>query len=176
MRRNTIGLTLAALAAAGVVGVAGAAVADAADDSASTSTASPSAAPSAGALPGGGEDGADRLPDGRAGGPGGGTQDEVVTGDEAQRVVDAVEAQDSSVTVDTVRKDPDGSYDALGTRDGRPVFYEVSADLTTVTERQGGRGGPGRGCDGDDSAAADGSGGATSNSSSRTSADAASSV
>ena len=41
-----------------------------------------------------------------------------------------------------MQKDPDGSYDALGTTDGSPVAYDVSADLGTVTERTGG-GGPG---------------------------------
>ena len=130
MRRNTIGLTVAALAAAGVVGVAGAAIASAADDSTSTSTPSTSSD----ALPGGGADGTDqRTP--------GGSQDEAVTGEEAQKVIDAVEAQDPSVTIDTVRKDPDGSYDALGTKDGSPVFYDVSADLATITEHTAGPGG-----------------------------------
>ena len=37
-----------------------------------------------------------------------------VTGDEAQKVIDAVKAKDSSATIDTVLG-PDGSYDALGT-------------------------------------------------------------
>jgi hypothetical protein len=130
MRRNTIGLTAAALAAAGVVGVTGAAIASAADDSTSTSTPSTSSD----ARPGGGEG------DTNQGMPGG-SQDEAVTGDEAQGVADAVEAQDPGVTIDTVRKDPDGSYDALGTKDGSPVFYDVSADLATVTEHTGGPGG-----------------------------------
>ncbi len=140
MRRNTIGLTVAALTAAGVVGVAGAAIARAADDTTSTSTSSPSS--STDSLPGGGEGSDDRqMPDGERG-PGG-SQDEAVTGDEAQAVIDAVEAQDSSATIDTVRKDPDGSYDALGTKDGQPVMYDVSADLKTITEHTGGPGGHG---------------------------------
>jgi hypothetical protein len=33
-----------------------------------------------------------------------------------------------------VRKDADGSYDVLGTKDGANVFYEVSADLNTITQ------------------------------------------
>ena len=138
MRRNTIGLTAAALAAAGAVAVAGAAVASAADDSAST--ASPSATASATQ----GSHG--------TGGPGGASQDTAVTGAEADKVIAAVTAKDSAATIDTVRKDPDGSYDALGTKDGSPVFYDVSADLATVTEHTGGPGGmppgmPGRASD-----------------------------
>ncbi|WP_205859582.1 hypothetical protein, partial [Phycicoccus flavus] len=62
---------------------------------------------------------------------------------EAEKVVAAVEAQDPTATIDTVRKDPDGSYDALGTKDGSPVRYDVSADLKTVTEHTGGPGGKG---------------------------------
>lgn len=77
---------------------------------------------------------------GGPGGPGGQSQDTPVTGDEAQKVKDAVKAKDSSVTVSEVRKDPDGSYDALGTTsDGSKVMYDVSADLKTVTQGGGGR-------------------------------------
>jgi hypothetical protein len=57
-----------------------------------------------------------------------------VTGDEAAKVTAAVTAKDSAVTVTEVRKDPDGSYDALGTKAGAPVFFDVSADLATITE------------------------------------------
>ena len=42
-----------------------------------------------------------------------------------------------------MRKDPDGSYDALGTKAGAPVFFDVSADLKTVTAATRGPGGPG---------------------------------
>ena len=128
MRRNTIGLTAAALVAAGVVGVSGAAIAAAADDTAATpttSTTSPTAPPGGGSA--------------RAGG----SQDTAVTGSEADKVIAAVKAKDSSATITTVRKDPDGSYDALGTKGGSPVFFEVSADLKTVTARTGGPGGHG---------------------------------
>jgi hypothetical protein len=66
-----------------------------------------------------------------------------VTGSEADKVKSAVTAAHSGVTITSVRKDPDGSYDALGTdASGKPVFYDVSADLTTVTAG-GGHGGPG---------------------------------
>ena len=36
--------------------------------------------------------------------------------------------------MESVRKDPDGSYDVLGTKDGSPVMFDVSADLKTITE------------------------------------------
>lgn len=69
------------------------------------------------------------------GGPGGkSSQDKVITGTVADQVKAAVKAKESSVTIDTVRQDPDGSYDALGTKsDGTKVFYDVSKDLKTVT-------------------------------------------
>ncbi len=53
-----------------------------------------------------------------------------MTGDEATKVSAAVTAKDSAVTVTVVRKDADGSYDVVGTKDGTRVFYEVSADLS----------------------------------------------
>jgi hypothetical protein len=75
----------------------------------------------------------------RGGGPGrggGGGQDTAVTGSAADNVISAVKAKHSGVTIATVRKDPDGSYDALGTdASGNPVFYDVSADLKTVSSR-----------------------------------------
>jgi hypothetical protein len=164
LRRNTIGLTVAALAAAGAVGVAGAAIASAADDSTPTSTFSTSS--STDSLPRGGEGSTERqVPDGK-GGPGA-SQDEAVTGDEAQEVADAVQAQDSSVTIETVRKDPDGSYVALGTKDGQPVFFDVSADLETISENAGGPGGGhagGRGGPNGDAPEATGDGGSTTSS------------
>jgi hypothetical protein len=49
-------------------------------------------------------------------------------------VTAAMKAKDSSVTVTSVRKDPDGSYDVLGTKAGANVMYDVSTDLTTVTQ------------------------------------------
>jgi len=47
---------------------------------------------------------------GGKGGPGGASQDTPVTGDEATKVSAAVTAKDSTVTVASVRKDPDGSF------------------------------------------------------------------
>jgi len=66
-----------------------------------------------------------------------------VTGSEKTKVTDAVKAKDSSVTVQSVRKDPDGSYDVFGTRNGSPVMLEVSKDLKTITENSGPGGGHG---------------------------------
>lgn len=105
---------------------------------------------------------------GRGGGMGG-SQDTPVTGAEATKVGDAVQAKDSAVTVESVRKDPDGSYDVLGTKDGQPVFFDVSADLSTVTPnaggpgRMGGHGGPegGRAPSGSDANGSAGNGSAS---------------
>ena len=73
-----------------------------------------------------------------------------VTGTEAQKVKDAVKDEDAGTTITVVQKDPDGSYDALGTdASGNPIAYDVSADLKTVTVRPApgpdgrGPGGPG---------------------------------
>lgn len=66
-----------------------------------------------------------------------------VTGEEATKVAAAVTAKDSAVTVEKVMKDEDGSYHALGTKNGSRVHYQVSADLATVTETADR--GPGRG-------------------------------
>ena len=74
-------------------------------------------------------------------GPGGGhgpdgKQGTEVTGDEAQKVINAVQAKDSSVTIDKVMKSQDGSYDALGKKaDGGMTMFSVSADLGTITAR-----------------------------------------
>ena len=79
--------------------------------------------------------------------PAGASQDTAVTGSEADKVIAAVRAKDSAVSITAVRKDPDGSYDAIGTKAGAPVFFDVSADLKTVIAATGGpgghRGGPG---------------------------------
>jgi hypothetical protein len=66
-----------------------------------------------------------------------------VTGAELTRVTAAVKANDSAVTVTSVQKDPDGSYDVFGTKAGATVRLEASADLKTVTVStgRGGRGG-----------------------------------
>ena len=80
---------------------------------------------------------------GGKGGGMGGHADTVVTGDEAQKVIDAVKAKDSAATITTVQKDEDGSYDAVGTKDGAPIRFDVTADLKTITEHAGGPGGKG---------------------------------
>lgn len=117
-----IGVTLAGVTTAGILTFAGPAFAE--------NTASPSPAASASS------DGTQpTTPQGHKGG--GGSQDTPVTGDEAQKVIDAVKAKDSAATIDTVRKDPDGTYDALGTKNGTPVMYDVSTDLHTITENAG---------------------------------------
>src|SRR4051812_45024507 len=67
-------------------------------------------------------------------GHGGGSNDTAVTGDELSKVTAAVKAKDSTITVTSVRKDPDGSYDVLGTKAGANVMYDVSADLATFTQ------------------------------------------
>jgi hypothetical protein len=73
-----------------------------------------------------------------------------VTGSELTKVTAAVKAKDSAVTVTSVRKDADGSYDVFGTKAGAPVMLDVSKDLKTITTRTGGPGGPGgHGPDGD---------------------------
>jgi hypothetical protein len=74
---------------------------------------------------------------------GGGSADTAVTGDELAKVTAAVKAKDASITVTSVRKDPDGSYDVFGTKDGAEVMYDVSADLATFTQNAGHGGGPG---------------------------------
>jgi hypothetical protein len=71
----------------------------------------------------------------------GGSADTPVTGTEAAKVTAAVKAKDSSVTVSSVRKDPDGSYDVLGTKSGSQVMFDVSADLKTISQNTFG-GGP----------------------------------
>ena len=74
----------------------------------------------------------------------GGTHTDV-TGDEAQKVIDAVKAKDSTVTIDKVQKDEDGSYDATGTKaDGTAVPLRRECRPRHVTEGQGGHGGKGR--------------------------------
>src|SRR5688572_22588095 len=113
----------AAVIAAGALIGTGAALSGAA-----TGTATPS--PSASTSPSAGQ------PGGHAHTP--------VTGDELAKVTAAVKAKDSAVTVTTVQKDPDGSYDVDGTKAAAPVRLDVSADLTTITASTGGgRGGSG---------------------------------
>ncbi len=74
------------------------------------------------------------------GGPGGprGCAGTPVTGAELGKVKAAVEAKRPGVSVLHVRKDPDGSYDVMGTKNGALVMLQVSKDLSTVSERTGG--------------------------------------
>ncbi len=68
-----------------------------------------------------------------------------VTGAELAKVTAAVKAEDSAVSVSSVRKDEDGSYDVMGTKAGADVFLDVSKDLATITTHTGGHGGRGGG-------------------------------
>ena len=143
------------VASAALVG-GGVAIASASSDDTSGTTV-----PSAGAT--------DKSSYGAREGRGGGVHTEV-TGAEKTKVVDAVQAAHDGVTITDVRQDADGSYDALGTQeDGTPVKYDVSADLTTITEHtpgdhrdHRGHGGPG----GEDRRGQDGATGAPSESTS----------
>jgi hypothetical protein len=69
---------------------------------------------------------------------GGGNNDTPVTGTALAQVTAAVKAKDSSVTVTSVRMDPDGSYDVFGTKAGATVMLEVSKDLKTITTNTAG--------------------------------------
>jgi len=131
------GLAVAGLATAGAVALGTNAFAD--------PTATPTAAPTTSTTAQPGQNKAKGAQDGTQRGPKGQSADTAVTGDEAKKVMDAVVAKNAGVTISEVRKDPDGSYDALGTKaDGTTkVFYDVSADLGTITENAGGQGGPG---------------------------------
>jgi hypothetical protein len=132
MRTKKFGLAAASTAAVAALLIGGATLANAADNPTPTTSATTS---SAAAVPGDAATG--------KGGPQGASQDTPVTGDEATKVSAAVTAKDSTVTVESVRKDPDGSYDVLGTKAGAKVMFDVSADLATITENAGGPGGKG---------------------------------
>jgi len=134
MNIKKLGIGAASLAAVGALVLGGATFASAADNPTPTTQSSAGATSSPDAT-------------GKAG-QSGGSQDTPVTGEEATKVSAAVTAKDSAVTVESVRKDPDGSYDVLGTKAGARVMFDVSADLATVTENaggpgMGGKGGPG---------------------------------
>ncbi len=75
--------------------------------------------------------------DGGPGGPGG-CADTPVNGAELNKVKAAVAAKQPGVSVQHVRKDPDGSFDVMGTKSGALGMLRVSKDLSTVTERTGG--------------------------------------
>ena len=102
-----------------------------------SNAASPSSAPSAAV----GYAANTEAPDGSAN-P---NNDTPVTGTELANVKAAVKAKDSAVTVTSVRKDPDGSYDVFGTKAGANVRLEVSKDLKTITVDTDNHGGGPRG-------------------------------
>ena len=127
MNIKKLGIGAASLAAVGALVLGGATFASAAD------TPSPTTKSSAGATNSADVNGTGKDARGQ-----GGSQDTPVTGDEAAKV-------SAAVTVESVRKDQDGSYDVLGTKAGARVMFDVSADLATITENAGGPGGGGRG-------------------------------
>ena len=143
MSPKKFGLAAAAIAAAGAVALGGSALANAAGSTGTNVSGYAATAPtSSGSADSSGQDGTGQNGTDAGGrGPAAHAHTEV-TGDEAAKVSAAVTAKDAGVTVAKVLKDPDGSYDVLGTKDGQPVHFEVSADLATVTE---GRGPGGRG-------------------------------
>ncbi|GAA1241958.1 hypothetical protein [Oryzihumus leptocrescens] len=129
--RNTKLIT----AASGILAAAGLVAGGAALANASTPASVPAAT---------GYYSATNGPQGGGPGQGRGSNDTPVTGSELTSVKDAVKAKDSAVTVTSVRKDPDGSYDVFGTTSGSPVMLQVSKDLKTITTGPaGGHGGPG---------------------------------
>ena len=137
MSDNNRILTAGAVVAAGLMIAGGAAAAQAA-------TSTTPAATGYGAQPGYGvQPGYGAQPGYGDGRRHGGHDHTTVTGDEAAKVRAAVKAKDATLTVEQVRKDPDGSYDAMGTKAGQHVMVEVSKDLATVEVRTGGPGGHG---------------------------------
>ena len=142
MNVKKISLAAASVAAVAALAVGGSAIANAADNPAPTTSTTQGSADTA---PQGqqGQQGRGQGKGQRAQGATGqqASPDTPVTGDEAAKVTAAVTAKDSAVTVTEVRKDPDGTYDVLGTKAGAPVMFDVSADLATVTEAAG-KGGP----------------------------------
>jgi hypothetical protein len=131
MSKNTVVTAVCGVVAAAGLVATGAALANASSRSATPAVGSYSAAP-----------GAESSPQTRGG------QHTAVTGTELDKVKAAVKRKDSSVTVTSVRKDADGSYDVFGTKAGAPVRLEVSKDLATITTEagrgdHGGHGGPG---------------------------------
>lgn len=145
--RNTIVTSAAGLVAAGVLAVTGASLANATTDSPAdtgiTSTASASPSPDTST----GDTDANPSTGSAECGPGGrGHAHTEVTGADRTAVVEAVKAKDSGITVAQVLRDPDGSYDVLGSKaDGSRVMVEVSKDLSSVQVRTGPPGGMGKG-------------------------------
>ncbi len=132
LRKLGIGAAIVTASAAIVVG--GSALANAAARSAGVPGAAGYGVPGYG-TPGNGAPGYGAPGYGGGHGRGsGGSADTPVTGAELTKVTNAMKAKDSAVTVTSVRKDPDGSYDVLGTKAGTQVMFEVSKDLKTITQ------------------------------------------
>lgn len=123
------------LGAASVVAVSGAALA-------ASQTPAPSATSVASATSGQGQQGGLGLGGHGVRGP---HQHSAASAAETAAVKNAVKAKDSSVTVTTVEKDADGSFDARGTKAGKPVHVDVSKDYQSVQVRTGFGGGHGHG-------------------------------
>lgn len=156
MASNKIGKGAVIASAAGLLMAGGGAIAYAASgdtsSASSSSTKTSSGLPSLSSGQGGstapGQNGMGQNGMGQGDGDhgmGGGHGHTPVTGDELTKVKAAITAKDSAITVTSVVKDDDGSYDAFGTKDGSPVMVQVSADLKTVEVGQGGRGPGGMG-------------------------------
>jgi hypothetical protein len=74
------------------------------------------------------------------------SDEELLTGDTATKVEDAVLAAYPDATVIRLETDSDGVYEAhLTTSDGQRVTVEVGEDFTVTGEEAGGHGGPGDG-------------------------------
>jgi hypothetical protein len=123
-RFSRLGLAAATAATAAGVVLGGSAIANAATSTSGTATTTTATAAAA---------------TGNPDGTGSGSVDTPVTGDELAKVAAAVKAKDAAVTVTSVQKDPDGSYDVFATKAGANIRYDVTADLKTITEGRGGR-------------------------------------
>ena len=141
MSLSKVGVGVGVVAVAAAVVLGGSAIADAAARSTQAAGSTGYGGDNGGYGGYGGYGGGQGRGGAGAGGRGA-SNDTAVTGDELAKVTAAMKAEDAAVTVSQVRKDPDGSYDVLGTKAGAPVFYDVSADLGTFTAG-GGRGGRG---------------------------------
>jgi hypothetical protein len=74
------------------------------------------------------------------------SDEELLTGDAATKVEEAVLAAYPDATVIRLETDSDGVYEAhLTTSDGQRVTVEVGEDFTVTGEEAGGHGGPGDG-------------------------------
>src|SRR3982751_5465683 len=105
-RFSRLGLAAATAAAAAGVVLGGSAIANAATSTSGTATTTTATAAAA---------------TGDADGTGSESADTPVTGDDLAKVAAAVKAKDAAVTVTSVQKDPDGSYDVSGTKAGAKV-------------------------------------------------------